>query len=460
MIENAAVAPKKRRAKAKPTRPPAASVDSAPLFPESAFVGLFADYRALVAPTTEAPDSFHWASLLASLSALVGRTAKLEGGPDGVAPLLHVALLGRTGKARKSTAMEDAVSLLIDAFPAALEALTDARTRAQLQVVDGDHLRAPSRGHSRAVDAATFTLDVVRGAGSGEGLAEALADTDEETGKRALFVIDEFGALLEKAGRGQAGNLVELLLRLYDAPTKFEHRTRKAAFSVTDGVGVFLGASTVEWVHRTLTEAHVRRGLVSRFLWVLGDRKPMPLARRPAINKESHNAFVAHAADRLAAAAGKVFSLTAEADALHQRRYELEYHRDDESDLHSAASARADGLALRLSLLLAIADGAEAVGLAHVEAAWAVVDYSRRVSGNLIEHISTKSRAGAETRVLNAARKTAEATRGSFTRRDVFQRVKGPTGVSSDVFERAWKALVANGELVATRDDKWSLAKK
>jgi hypothetical protein len=109
---------------------------------------------------------------------------------------------------------------------------------------------------------------------------------------------------------------------------------------------------------------------------------------------------------------------------------------------------------------LAVADGAEKVGLAHVEAAWAVVDYSRKVSGSLIEHISTKSRGGAESRVLNAARKTAQASGGSFTRRDVFQRVKGATGVSSDVFERAWKALVANGELVEGQADKWSVAKK
>lgn len=453
----------KRRRKTKTDLAPA-QVESSLVFPEIAFVGLFKIYRDLVAPTTEAPDSFHWASLLASLSALVGRTAKLEGGPDGVVPLLHVALLGRTGKARKSTAMEDAVTLLVDALPAALKSVADAYRRQQLQVVDGEQLRSPRPGHSRVIDPAMFTLTVIRGAGSGEGLAESIADVNEEdakvTGKRALFVIDEFGALLEKAGRGQAGNLVELLLRLYDAPTKFEHRTRKASFSVTNGVGVFLGASTVEWVHRTLTEAHVRRGLVSRFIWVLGDRKPKPLARRPAINKDHHRAFLALAAERLSAAAGKTFALTAEADALHQRHYELEYHRDDETDLHSAASARADGVALRLSLLFAVADGAEEVGEAHVEASWAVVDYSRRVSSGLIEHISVRSRAGAEARVLNAARKAAEVTSGPFTRRDVFQRVKGPTGVSSDVFERAWKALVANGELVEAKADKWSLAKK
>src|SRR5262245_55012004 len=100
-----------------------------PVFPEAAFVGLFGRYRELVGPTTEAPDAFHWASLLASLSALVGRTARLEGGPDGVAPLLHVALVGRTGKARKSTAMEDAVTLLVDALPAALEELVGARSQ-------------------------------------------------------------------------------------------------------------------------------------------------------------------------------------------------------------------------------------------------------------------------------------------------------------------------------------------
>lgn len=38
--------------------------------------------------------------------------------------------------------------------------------------------------------------------------------------------------------------------------------------------------------------------------------------------------------------------------------------------------------------------------------------------------------------------------------------MKGAHGVSSDVFDRAWKALVANGELVEAEGDKWSLAKK
>ena len=33
-------------------------------------------------------------------------------------------------------------------------------------------------------------------------------------------------------------------------------------------------------------------------------------------------------------------------------------------------------------------------------------------------------------------------------------------GKRSDVFDRAWKALVANGELVAAQADKWKLAKK
>jgi hypothetical protein len=353
--------------------------------------------------------------------------------------------------------MEDAVSLFVDALPEAVQALTQVR----LQVVDGDVTRAPAptaRTYSRASISSVFALDVVRGAGSGEGLAEALADTEDETGKRALFVVDEFGALLEKAGRGQAGNLVDLLLRLYDAPAKFDHRTRKAAFSVTNGVGVFLGASTVEWVHRTLTEAHVRRGLVSRFLWVLGDRKAKPLARRPAIDQELHQAFLMLAAGRLATAAGKTIKLTAKADARHQERYEAEYHREDETELQSAASARADGLALRLSLLLAIADGAEQVSLAHIEAAWAVVDYSRAIAATLIDAIATKSRSGVESRVLTAANKAAEAAKGAFTRRDVYQRLKGATGVTSQAFERAWKALVANGELVEASNDKWKVA--
>lgn len=207
-----------------------------------------------------------------------------------------------------------------------------------------------------------------------------------------------------------------------------------------------------------MTEAHIRRGLANRFIWVRGNRKAAPLARRPPIDKPRHQALLSAVATHLRSAAGKTYALSPSADELHAERYMQEYRREEESELIAAVSARADGMALRISLLLAVAEGTTFIERPQVEAAWQVVDYSRAVTEELIAHVGVQTRHGAETRILAAAKRVAESTGGVFTRRDVHLRVKGPTGIGSAVFETAWKALITNGELVAAGEDRWTVA--
>ena len=73
-------------------------------FPESAWQSrLFAEYRDLVGPTTEAPDAFLWGALAGALSFLIGQDARYPWGAGFQPPTLLIALIGTTGKARKST---------------------------------------------------------------------------------------------------------------------------------------------------------------------------------------------------------------------------------------------------------------------------------------------------------------------------------------------------------------------
>src|SRR5690242_17843329 len=120
---------------------------SKPSFPEDAWNSrLFAQYRQLVGPTTEAPDPFLWGAFAGAFSFLLGRDARFAWGTGFQVPTLLIALVGTTGKARKSTAIDDVISVIVD----------------PLRARGGDGMSDPT--------------DVVVGSGSGEGFAASLSD--------------------------------------------------------------------------------------------------------------------------------------------------------------------------------------------------------------------------------------------------------------------------------------------
>jgi hypothetical protein len=198
------------------------------------------------------------------MSALVGRDGAFPWGAERKPPMLHVALVGESAKARKSTAIGDALKILVQP------------------------LMSPPPD-----DDAPKPFEIVRGSGSGEGFFEAIADRrwkrkgapqDEAsktmTGRRAIFAIDELGALLAKNRRGQAGNMLDFILEAFDANESWSHRTRArmdaAPLVATNAVAVFLCASTVDFLVDNLTDVEVMSGLV-------GARpRPRPRQRRSA----------------------------------------------------------------------------------------------------------------------------------------------------------------------------------
>jgi phage/plasmid primase-like uncharacterized protein len=135
-------------------------VDCSPVpFPEVAWSGLFGQWREIVAPCTEAPLEFLWASFLVNVGLMLGRKVWIES-PQPLYPNFYILLLGQTGDARKSTALWLARQLL--------------------KRLDDD-------------------IEIVTGIVSTEGLFERLAKHDDT---RALGYVDEFRSLLS-VGRRQ-----------------------------------------------------------------------------------------------------------------------------------------------------------------------------------------------------------------------------------------------------------------
>ena len=71
--------------------------------PEIVWQGIFKQYRATAGPTTEAPDVFHYFCLAVGMGATLGRRAWVHHAVP-LFPNFYVALVGRTGMARKDTA--------------------------------------------------------------------------------------------------------------------------------------------------------------------------------------------------------------------------------------------------------------------------------------------------------------------------------------------------------------------
>ncbi len=408
---------------------------SRPKFPENAWFGVIADYYNLVADTTEAPEEFIWAGIVGVLSALAAASVGIPWGPQLMRPILYLCLLGETGRSRKTTSVDDARSLILEPL-------------------------APRSQQAGEPD----PLEIVNGSGSGEGLIDVLADREWfpegadkkarpniQTGRRAVFLFDEFGALLGKAGRDQAGDLIGFMLKAFDMPQELKHSTRSRKVICTNATATIIAASTAAYLSKGLSEDLIQAGLLNRFLFVQGGRgDPLPI--RPAIDAEQHRQLLGRVAAALSAVMGKPMSLSPEAVAVNDARYRLDHGRQESSDLLAAATNRTPVMAVRLSMLFAVADGTSTISGEHMTAGWDVAEYGRLVAADLVDQVHDKTWKEAEARLVSRAMRVAQTSSGTFTKTEVRDGVKGSHGMDAGTFNRIWESLIRAGDFVPVGD--------
>ena len=211
---------------------------------------------------------------------------------------------------------------------------------------------------------------------------------------------------------------------------------------MTNATGVVLAASTATWLVDQLSDIHVMAGFANRFLWLSGDRK-RPLPYRPRIPQDAQQSFQDRVRAALIGVGQGPFDLDRAALEMHAGFYAAHYRNESDDTLQDAATARMDVLALRVALLLAAGDGTQQVNARHVDAAWQVVEYSSAVIADLVQRIRVRTLREAEDRVLRAASRAATGEHEGFSKRDVYQRVKGKTGLDSATFNQIWNSLLA-----------------
>jgi hypothetical protein len=220
-------------------REPAAGIT----FPESAYLGVAADFADTFSTACESPKSYFYLSFLTCLGALVGDRVCLQGATRAPARL-YTVLLGPSGISRKSTA----IKLTVDFF---------ARN--------------------------AFGFPVIRGLGSAEGLAKTI---QKRNYTNCLLVFDELRTFVDKA-KIEGSILLSIVNTLFDE-TRAENHTKGHDIELQDVHLSLLSACTLDTFANLFDANFVAIGFPNRLLLVLDESKtsiPVPREVPPSIEQ-------------------------------------------------------------------------------------------------------------------------------------------------------------------------------
>lgn len=187
---------------------------------------------------SESPDEYHIWTALSTISGAIRRKAFFNMGYFLLYPNLYIVLVGPPGRCKKSTAMRIGRKLLAQAGPG-INFTTDSVTRERLIV---DLTQSHADGHSSMTAYST-----------------------------------EFASLLTSSGM----DMVVFLTDIYDSPDEWTHKTKIGGTNKIKAPYLnLIGATTPDWIARSLPLDTVGIGLTSRVLFIYQDtpriKKPFP----------------------------------------------------------------------------------------------------------------------------------------------------------------------------------------
>lgn len=199
---------------------------------------------------SESPDEYHIWTALSTISGAIRRKAFFNMGYFLLYPNLYVVLVGPAGRCKKSTAMRIGRRLLAQAGPG-INFTTDSVTRERLIVDLTQSLSAD--GHSSMTAYST-----------------------------------EFASLLTSSGM----DMVVFLTDIYDSPEEWTHKTKVGGTNKIKAPYLnLIGATTPDWIARSLPLDTVGIGLTSRILFVYQDtpriRRPFPELSKEQVDLEA-----------------------------------------------------------------------------------------------------------------------------------------------------------------------------
>lgn len=306
--------------------------------PDSIWQGLFSEYRDLVAPTTEAPDAYHFGNFAVVLGATLGRRVWVQYG-NHTYPNFYICEVGTTALTRKGTAWRRGLDLLLA-------------------------LHLPTSGQPSP-------LTIIPGIGSAEGLMDCLG------GDRKVVVVceDEFSTLLAKASQKALSNLIPKLTSLYDCPPLESLKVRQNPVTAIEPFVALATGTTQAWLQKSLMQTDIHGGFANRFIYLIGNPKE-PMAFPPAVDKNKRDKLLDKINNIRTWAKGVENSptkgeitLTNAAKIIFEPYYHENYARCQEESLVETIIRRAPLHCMKFALLYAAIDQSTQIEQEHMEPA-------------------------------------------------------------------------------------------
>ncbi len=342
---------------------------------EAAFHGLAGDIVRALDPDTEADPVALLAQLLVYFGNRIGRSAHFAVEADRHFANEFAVLVGRSSKARKGTSKGRVQRLFQDAEDRLRD--PDAVPDADAPSWVGDRVQSglsSGEGAIWAVRDPVVKQERVKERGQAARYESVVADPGEPD-KRLLVVEPEFANVLKQTER--QGNTLSAVLRQAWESGHLRTLTKNSPARATDAHVSVIGHITAEELARYLTATESANGFANRFLWFAVQRsKELPEGGR-GIPDAVWTALV----DRLAAAirfAETVGQVRRDEPARELWRRVYGPLSAGRPGLAGCLVGRSEAHVTRLSLLYALLDGCDAVGVGHLLSALALWDFAER----------------------------------------------------------------------------------
>lgn len=324
-----------------------------------------------------------------------------RGGPTPD-PAVYQGWLGTTARALTRTSEADPVAVLVTlmaafgvmAGPGPYSQISDDRHPALIWPLILGHTGAGRKGTSlgvgarllKAADPQFYSENVTSGLSSGEGLIAAVADEDDGPagGKLRLVIETEYSVTMRRSSR--EGNTLSGVLRQAWEGDDLATLTRSSLHATAPHIAILAHITPGEF-RLCASGADMAGGTYNRFLPVYSERSQ----EIPDGEGAPDDLIAAHAATlrELAKQARDIrrVSLTADArDVWAEVVYPALSGGGPTEGPVAQFTARATPYARRAAMLYALADGESAVDVPHLEAAYALIGYSRATAAHVMGH--------------------------------------------------------------------------
>jgi hypothetical protein len=208
--------------------------DKLPEFPKIAWRGVFKDYRVAMDGVTEASDVVHFAACWTRVAVALGRNVSFFLGMP-IYPNTYLVCFGDTGD-KKTTAL-------------------------------------------RYVEQLGVPFHILRGAASGEGMADAFSVA--KPGESLLILAEEFSQIL-RPGRWDGATLIPFLTTCFDCPPRYEMKYRKSPVDLDRPTPSLFACTTPDWFWREMRVGDFAGGFGNRTFFFTGAKQPpIPLPNMP-----------------------------------------------------------------------------------------------------------------------------------------------------------------------------------